>query len=279
MGGATILRARFVAGASARRLSPGEEVRRPSGPWNASLKATACVLGGRNPTGRRLRYVALEGLDPLDPAAPWYEIVGVVRDLGIETPFGRGGVYHPVAWGLDHPTNLIIHLRTDPQEFAPKLRAIASSTDPTLLVSNPMPLPDAAGAEEGVYVWGFAAIASIAFTALMLSLAGIYAVMSFAVSRRTREIGIRTALGARASSLVFGVFRRPLLQIGLGVMFGGILLWGISYYVSGGELTAVHVLLVGADAIMMALVSMLACVVPMRRALRIEPTEALRAEG
>lgn len=95
--------------------------------------------------------------------------------------------------------------------------------------------------------------------------------MSFTVARRTREIGIRAALGARPGRIVTGIFSRAFLQIGAGVLLGS----GLAALLGMGSQVMV---LLAADAVML-LVGFVACAVPLRRALRIEPTEALRAEG
>ncbi len=115
--------------------------------------------------------------------------------------------------------------------------------------------------------------------ALLLALAGIYAVMSFAVSRRTREIGIRVALGAGARQVVTAIFRRSLTHVALGVLAGGAATTLLVHASSTGGLTARGAALVAAYATLMLGVCLLACVVPTRRALRIEPRDALRAEG
>jgi ABC-type antimicrobial peptide transport system permease subunit len=127
--------------------------------------------------------------------------------------------------------------------------------------------------------------------ALLLSLAGIYAVLSFTVARRTREIGVRVALGASRQRIVSAIFRRPLIQVGVGVIAGGVLVTLITVVLSAppdtglaGLATAARALTLAqagqivAFAILMMGVCLLACIVPTRRALGIEPTEALRAE-
>jgi ABC-type antimicrobial peptide transport system permease subunit len=107
----------------------------------------------------------------------------------------------------------------------------------------------------------------------MLSATGIHALMSFTVTRRTREIGIRAALGASPNRLVAGIFSRAFLQIGIGVVAGTLL---------AGALGVSHardvLLLLAADSVMVV-AGLAACAMPLRRALRIDPTEALRAEG
>jgi putative ABC transport system permease protein len=97
--------------------------------------------------------------------------------------------------------------------------------------------------------------------------------MSFTVARRTREIGIRAALGARPGRILAGIFSRALLQIGAGVLAGS----GLAALLGLGSMRDV-LLLLAADGIMLV-AGFAACAVPVRRALRIDPTEALRAEG
>ena len=113
----------------------------------------------------------------------------------------------------------------------------------------------------------------ISFILLLLSATGIHSLMSFTVARRTREIGIRVALGARPGQIVAGIFSRAFLQIGAGVLAGS----GLAALMGLGS-TRQLLLLLAADGIMLV-VGLTACAVPLRRALRIHPTEALRAEG
>jgi len=121
--------------------------------------------------------------------------------------------------------------------------------------------------------------------AVVLSLAGIYAVLAFIVARRTREIGVRVALGATRRRLVAAIFRRPLTQVTLGVAAGALLIVLGAFVLSRGDgslvrfevsLAQLGVLL--AYVTIMLAVCMLACVVPTRRALSVEPSEALRAD-
>jgi ABC-type antimicrobial peptide transport system permease subunit len=101
--------------------------------------------------------------------------------------------------------------------------------------------------------------------------------MSFTVARRTREIGIRVALGASRRRVVAAVFARPLAQVGLGIVAGGV----IVAILSGAGEHATLGLLVGTlgYTVLMLGVCLLACVVPTRRALQVQPTEALRSDG
>jgi ABC-type antimicrobial peptide transport system permease subunit len=160
----------------------------------------------------------------------------------------------------------------DPAGFTTELRQIAADVDPTLRLTDVGALTDAGGG-EATMGWALTAVAwLVGFIVLTLCAMGIHALMSFTVARRTREIGIRTALGARPGRIVAGVFSRAFLQISLGIIVGSALaaLLGMR---SPQEI----MLLLGTNAIMLV-VGLAACAVPLRRALRIHPTEALRAE-
>ena len=119
--------------------------------------------------------------------------------------------------------------------------------------------------------------------ALVLSLSGIYAVLSFTVARRTREIGVRVALGADRRRVISAIFRRPLIQVSLGVLAGSALITlagSIHLSLPGhtGELSFRQVAMIGGYGIVMLGVCLLACIVPTRRALSVEPTVALRLD-
>ena len=241
------------------------------------------VLGGRNPIGRHIQYVFFEDEGARDPEnEPWYQIVGVVRDLGLSAgDFDpkRAGIYHPVAPGRAYPTHMAVHVTGRPQEFARELRTLAATIDPALRLYNVMPLDRLDESELRFYSFWLSILALISGGAITLSLAGIYAAMSFAVSRRTREIGIRVALGAHRRRIVASIFRRPLIQVGLGLAFGGLLVLALAWLGEGDRLTPGVVAGVAVYMVIMAAICMLACIVPVRRALLVEPTEALRADG
>ena len=123
--------------------------------------------------------------------------------------------------------------------------------------------------------------------ALLLSLAGLYAVMSFTVARRTREIGVRVALGGSRPRILAAIFRRPLIQMGLGVLAGISVIAFMTFWYPNTEgpgageaagLTLQAIAMQAGYAALMFAICLLACVVPTRRALSIEPTTALRTE-
>ena len=120
--------------------------------------------------------------------------------------------------------------------------------------------------------------------ALVLSLAGIYAITSFTVSRRTREIAVRVALGAQISNVVANVFRGPFFQVAVGVAVGCVMMGSLVALsmrdsdVGVGTVTRHAALLLVYGATMMG-VCALACIGPLLRVFRVEPTDVLRDDG
>jgi predicted permease len=230
------------------------------------------VFGGRNAIGRRIRIVSGE----IDRYAgdTWYEVVGVVKNFGwqLPRPEEQSAMYRPTLPVVGNAGQLAVRVR-DPEGFTNRLRTIAADVDPTIRLTSVQPLTKAGGGEAQGN-WALTSVAwLVGFIVLMLSATGIHALMSFTVARRTREIGIRAALGAAPGRIVGGIFSRAFLQIGAGVVVGSALA-----SLGGLGSTREVMLLLAADAIML-LVGLAACALPVRRALRIDPTEALRAEG
>jgi len=232
------------------------------------------VMGGRNPIGRRLRFSSTR-----EPTAEsWYDIVGVVPYLGADdnkADFGRATIYQTALPRETNPLRVAIHVRGDPQRFAVRLRELAQAIDPALRVIDPQALPRLTEAQNPFWLELLVSLTSVT---LLLSLAGVYAVTAFAVARRTREIGVRVALGAQPVHILTTVFRRPLIQIAVGVGVGAILALGLA----NNDLSDVHLDDFGRSAVFALstiLCCALACIVPTRRALRIQPTEALKDEA
>ncbi|HEU0078459.1 MAG TPA: FtsX-like permease family protein, partial [Longimicrobiaceae bacterium] len=240
------------------------------------------VLGGGSGLGRRFRYTRTE--DDREPggveAGGWYEVVGVVSDFPPKTTAaGRGvaTVYHPAAPGRLNPLSLVVRVQgTTPEKFAPRLREVVTALDPTLRLSGVESLAQLHRQKmrtEGVLTLG---VVGVTLSVLLLSAAGIHALMSFVVARRRREIGIRTALGAHPRRILASIFSRALRQLALGVavgcLLGGALLLGDGS--SPGRAAAVLAVV----AALMLGVGLLAALGPARRGLRIQPMEALRED-
>lgn len=248
------------------------------------------VLHGRNAIGRRLRFKANQGPRPLpgEEERPWFHIVGVVKELGMGSPTDKArasGLYVPVPPRGLEPAYMLVHAKGDPLAVVPRMRSIATAVDPTLRLSEIQRLSEVSDALLWIIGLWIRITVLLTAIALLLSLAGIYAVLSFIVARRTREIGVRVALGASRRGIIVTIFRRPLTQVAIGVGVGGVLIALAAEALAHSEMSnagsglsvGLLVQLVAYGALMFG-VCMLACVVPTRRALSVEPTEALRAE-
>lgn len=193
------------------------------------------VLGGRNPIGRRLRFVDIDAEETTE-VEPWLQIVGVVRDLGMAFAMEQhraAGVYLPadLAYG---PFHMMVHAPGDPMALGARVREIAAGVDPLLRLSDLQRVDEVASSTLWIVRMWLRVSLLLTAIAVLLSLAGIYAVLSFTVSRRTREIGVRVALGASRRRLVVAIFRRPLTHV-IGVVTGGFLIALLAYLVSQGD--------------------------------------------
>ena len=256
------------------------------------------VLQGRNAVGQQVRFRypgppsrrwAMGNPSGPGEAGEWYEVVGVVRELGVGAPTRPGraaGFYLPGTPNLFDQVHMLLHARGgDPMSLVPQLRAAAMAVDPSLRLIGLQRVSEAN--DDLAWLMGMWQRITIVLSsvALVLSLAGIYAVLSFAVARRTREIGVRVALGASRKGVIVATFRRPLMQVALGIVVGTAIVFTAASLIkytefpgSETDLTMQGMAMIIGYGIVMLGVCMLGCVVPTRRALSIEPTIALRAE-
>jgi predicted permease len=237
------------------------------------------IAPGGNPLGRRFRYVrATDGEWLHGPDMDrWYEVVGVVGNLPVTTD--ARVAYHAAAPGQIQPANLQLRLRGDPAGLAERLRDVAATIDPTLHVDEVRTLAEIYRRHRFGDNLGAIAIGAVTGSVLLLSAAGLYALMAFTVAQRRREIGIRSALGARPRQLVAAVFRRAFLQVGAGSAAGMLAAYLVGRYVPIEQMGGLPIpgILPAATAFML-LVGVLASIGPARRGLRIDPTEALRSD-
>lgn len=235
------------------------------------------ILEGRNPLGRRLRY--LPWSSQAEPG-PWHEIVGVVPALGTNLlqPEQAAGIYHPAAPADLASFHLAVHAAGDPMDLAPRVRAHAAEVEPAAMVAPPARL-DRVYPDDWRIIAGLL-VASTVFAFVLLALAGsgIFAIMSFTVAQRTREIGIRGALGARRGDIAATIGRRAALQLGLGALLGMPVAGWLYFIIRMDPTATVTAFLAGVvpGVTIMLMVGLAACSVPIVRALRITPTEAMR---
>ena len=225
------------------------------------------------------------------PTGPWMEIVGVVPDL--EASLGRAifdgtpMAYLPGVPGGVHPLTLMIDLGDDPTAFAPVLRRLLADADPTAILSDVVALDELPNGAALVQRTASGVLVGLSLIAIVLSTAALYALMSFTVARRTREIGVRIALGGKSSRIVASIARRPLWQLVSGVMLGTGF-WAIVFT----RLTAIGAFrgelgvavqswpyVLSITAAIVVTTGLLACLAPTLRGLRIRPVEALRVDA
>ena len=229
-----------------------------------------------DPIGRRMRYG-----DPTSQA-PWMTIVGVVADTrrtGFDAAV-RPETYLPHAQAPSRVLQLVVRTSRDPMALVPELRAILRSLDPGVPLQRPRPLIDLVDDMTAQRRLNTLLLTIFAAVAVLITAVGIYGVVAYSVERRTRELGVRAALGAAAGDTVRLVLVEGLALVGLGLVLGlaastalGRAMSSLLYGVSTTDPTAFAVS--AAAAIVTAI---LACVVPAVRAASVDPAAALRAE-
>jgi hypothetical protein len=241
------------------------------------------VLGGPEVLGRRVRDLTRTASGET-AQGPWLEIVGVVPGLGVNPsnadPPGPK-LYRPVVLA-DAPAGLALAVRMRdgvlPAAFAGRLREASAAVDPALQLHQLRTATAAERERQRAFLGLAAMIVAVTLSVLLLSAAGVYAIMSFTVARRRREIGIRTALGAAPRRLMASIFARVGAQLGGGVLAGLVVAAVLDRAMGGGPLAGKGMLLLPLVAGFMVLVGLLAAVGPARRGLAVQPTEALREE-
>jgi putative ABC transport system permease protein len=235
-------------------------------------------VGGRNPIGRRIRIVSSGGKGAEEP---WREIVGVVPDLGLSVANASlaGGFYYPARDEFLY--HLAVRTTTgDPLTLAPQLRAAVASVHPDAQLEEIRTLEEA-GFEERIFLSSIAiALTAMGGMALLLSIVGIYALLSFMVMRRTREIGIRVALGATGAQVIRSIAAGAAVYLLIGGALGSVL--GV-LFIQFRDLLLISIPDAGVWMpatifLTLALAGGVACWVPVHRALRIRPSEALSAD-
>jgi hypothetical protein len=269
-----------------RRLGAGDD--NPArGAILVNRSFTRRILNDGNPLGRRIRVIG-ENHVPVSVTTPEYEIVGVVSDLFTESR--RPTIYLPLSANADavpqngevHQVCLTMHTGpTIPPNLASRLREITAALDPALRVDEIQMLDEIYRLSLMGAIVGGALVAGLTLCGVLFSVAGIYTSMVFTVVQRRREIGIRSALGAPPWRLIAGVFRRVLIPVGGGVAIGALAAMLLDYYLSpllcdfGADGRPLPWILPAAEAFII-LIAAIALYEPVRRALRIDPMEAVR---
>ncbi len=223
--------------------------------------------------------------DPNSPA-PWITIVGVVADvrqMGMDVPV-KAEMYLPYRQMTTHsffaPRDLVIRASVDPMSVVASARRAVHAVDPDQPVSNIRTMEGLLDEEIGQRRLGMTLVASFAGLALLLSSLGIYGVLSYFVVQHTREIGVRLALGAQRQNILVLVIKKGMTPALIGVAIGLVASFALTRLISSllYEVKAADPITFVAVAATLTTVASLACYIPARRAMKVDPMTALRCE-
>jgi predicted permease len=240
------------------------------------------ALDGRDPIGRRVRFPTHSNTGN----APWYEIVGVVGPLGVNVVNADRGeaVYLPAALGAINPMQLAVHTVMPPGSLTGRVRELALAVDPDLVMGRAAVLSDVRQGDWYLVMGLAAGLVVLVGVLIALATSGLYAMLSLSVSERTREIGIRAALGASRRVLLITILKRSLVQIGLGAVIGLPIAARFVFELTGtpdggGSVLESMAVALGLATGIVALVGLSSCLVPTRRILAVQASEAMHTAG
>ena len=234
---------------------------------------------GVDPLGRQFKRIRPGNKEP------WMTVVGLVPDLLMEGIGNNGaspvGYYIPIAQSdVANGVRIAVRTRGDAVSLTPLLRSAITSLDPNLAIYEVSSMRQVIGRQTWFYTTFGTFFMAFGICALLLAAAGLYGVMSFAVTQRTREMGVRSALGAKGLQLIALVMRRSVVQLAIGVGLGLVLavfaagaLRPVLYRVDPRDATVF-----AGVVVMLVVVSLLASLLPARRVAKIDPVKALATE-
>ena len=230
-------------------------------------------MQGANPIGRRVRYVNGDGT-----RGAWYEVVGIVRDFNM-TPTDLGEapyIFHAASAGTVAPLVMGVRITGDRAGVIRGVRAATGEVDPRLRIGELQTLDDLAWNADIDGMTAAGSVTGIVLLGLFLAACSIYSLVSVSVARRTREIGLRTALGASPRQVLVSIVSRAGWLVGGGIAVGNaVIALVLIFTLQRLPIAFITRALMITSAVMLT-VALLACLSPARRALRIHPTDALR---
>jgi predicted permease len=229
---------------------------------------------GQDPVGRRIRHRGNNN--------PWMTVVGVAKDIkhyGADQPM-IPGVYLPFVQDTQGALTMVVRTTPAPASLVPAIRALVRDSDPDLAVFGTATMEERLAQSLWVRRLTASLFGVFAGVALVMALGGIYGVFSYVVSQRTREIGVRLAMGAQPREVLWLVVRHGLglTAIGLGLgMVGTLILAPVTRSLLFG-VNPLHPATLGGVTLLLTAVAGLACGIPARRAAQVDPMVALRAD-
>ena len=236
----------------------------------------------QNPIGKQLHdFYELAGLK-----RNFYTIIGVAGNVQLDNPENEQSpyqAYYPPAQVVPIPgplngASLVIRAGNDPRSLIEPLKKIVADLDPNI------PLYDIGLFDETVAkAFATKRLATVVVglfsgAALLLAAVGLYGVLSYSVTQRKRELGVRIALGAQSTSILQLVVKQGLIVVGIGLAIGLVTAMGLAHLIAGilYGVSAIDLVSIGLSVLILALVAVIACLLPGLRATRIDPLTALR---
>jgi len=211
-------------------------------------------------------------------------VVGVVKDVREDLDnyrINRPVWYVPYAQTEnDFPVNLVMRAAVDPTSLTAEVRDAVRRVDPDQPVSDIMTMNTNLSGILVTERFGAVLMAALAVSGLLVASIGLYGVMAYSVNRRTSEIGLRVALGARPRHVLQLIIGQGMKLTGMGVAIGLAVAWTTTRLLAGllFGLSATDIGTFTAIAVMLGVVGLVACYFPARSAMRLNPAEALRYE-
>jgi putative ABC transport system permease protein len=239
------------------------------------------VLNGRDPLGMRVALRRVGALESREPIVR--EIVGVVRQVKgqpveLEEPVH---IYVPIGQDVSVSASLVVRpARGDADALAPIVRAAVAEVDKTVPVTRVRTMQDIAWQSSSPQRFRAVLVVVFGGLALVLAMVGVFGVLAYAVEQRTREFGVRIALGATAASVLKMVLGSAARVIGIGASIGlalaALLARSIATFLFG--VRPIDPVTFGAVILVLGMTAAVAAVVPALRAARVDPVEAFRSE-
>jgi len=233
-------------------------------------------FGDDDPLGKRIRPGGRTS------TAPWMTVVGVVGDVktGALDIASLPQMYRSAYQTSSLDMALVVRTQAPPGSLAVPVRRAIRELDPNLPLFNVQPMPELMSATLVQRQFSMRLLGLFALLALLLSVVGVYGVMAYTVQQRTPEIGIRVALGAARVDVLKMVLRRGLFLTGTGVLLGVGGALGLTRYLAGllFGISPFDPFTYAVTSIALTAAAMLACYVPARRAMHVDPMIALRHE-
>jgi len=234
---------------------------------------------GEDPLGKR---ILIAKSNPAQAGGQWREIIGVagnVRQTGVETaPLPE--MYEPTLRNAAGFYDIVVRSSVPPESLTRSVRAEFRELDPDLPLFTIRTLAETVQMNLARQRFAMQLLGAFAALALVLASIGIYGVLAYSVTQRTREIGVRMALGAQPRDVLLQILREAMQWVLAGGLCGLLLALALSRMLANllFGVTATDPLTFAGVALLLIVVALLACVIPARRAARIDPMIALRQE-